>query len=171
MSYHWSICFNDFFISNNATKHFSAYRWIITAGHCLTQNIPFNVSLGIRADGTYETTVMVNVSDQHIYPGFFNDQMSYDIGRQNMSTTSDSYLGQLKMYEILLLLLLLFQKAWSDCRSQFNWAKPFSQPNCRKVVRTWKHMKPWIQLVSGSGFSVSRWFFRMDNCERDHSDG
>lgn len=42
--------------------------------------IPLQVSLGIRQDGTYETTVKVSVADQFMYPGFLRHRV-YDIGK------------------------------------------------------------------------------------------
>lgn len=53
---------------------------MITAGHCLKRHVPLDVSFGIRPDGTFETTITVNVSDQHIHPGYAEDDWLNDIG-------------------------------------------------------------------------------------------
>lgn len=45
--------------------------------------IPLHVSLGIRQDGTYESTVEVSVADQFMYPGFLKHKV-YDIGKVPM---------------------------------------------------------------------------------------
>lgn len=56
------------------------FRWVITVSHCLEHEIPLNVSLGIRQDGTYETSIEVQPTNQYIYPGYFEDKWNFDIG-------------------------------------------------------------------------------------------
>lgn len=60
-------------------RFYFVHSWVLTAGHCMENRSPFNVSIGMRPDGSHETTVMVDVHRQHIYSKEYEKDY-YDIG-------------------------------------------------------------------------------------------
>lgn len=80
-----SVHFSEIFIIYSIVFH----SWAITAGHCLTDHAPFNVSMGIRPDGTYDTTVEVPAANQFIYPNYRKSHFIYDIGESPAHLMTD----------------------------------------------------------------------------------
>lgn len=54
-------------------------RWVLTAGHCVENRSPFNVSIGMRPDGSHDMTVLVDIQNQHVFSKKY-EQDYYDIG-------------------------------------------------------------------------------------------
>lgn len=66
---------------------FLLIRWILTAGHCLDDEVPLEVHLGIRPDHSYEETIEVDDLNQYTHPGYLEDFEHDDIG-ENTATLS-----------------------------------------------------------------------------------
>lgn len=55
-------------------------RWIVTAAHCLIDNVDIDAFLGMNTNGTFAKRIHVAVPNQYIHPQYDDDTLKNDIG-------------------------------------------------------------------------------------------